>query len=191
MFNRKCSICENKLGFIKMKFDGGYVCKQCYEIVSRNFTETIVKKNYDDLMKIYTSYKENSCDIGKFEITRKIADIILFDDNNKLICLPNNKRISKKNLYPEIFNYGEIANCELRQDNEIINNDFELTNEIYKNKNKTINNLKINIILKNSNPSYRTINIISTPVRTSSFAYQKSIEFAKEVVSELNKIINS
>lgn len=44
MFNRKCSICENKLGFIKMKFDGGYVCKQCYEIVSRNFTETIVKK---------------------------------------------------------------------------------------------------------------------------------------------------
>lgn len=188
MLNCKCAICEKKLRFIKMKFDGGYVCKECYSIVSRNFSETIVKKNYDDLIEIYNSYKENSCYIGEFEITRKIADLILFDDKNKLICLPNNKRLSPKNIHPEILNYDEIVSCELVENNKIIDDFSELTNKISEDKNKSINNLKINIILKNSKSSRKSINIISTPVRVSSFAYQKSIEFAKEIVSELNKI---
>lgn len=188
MLNCKCAICEKKLRFIKMKFDGGYVCKECYSIVSRNFSETIVKKNYDDIIKIYNSYKENSADFGEFEITRKIADLILFDDNNKLVCLPNNKRLSPKNLHPEIFNFNDIAKCELRQDNKIIEDVSEVTKEISKDKNKAINTLRINIILKDSKMSCKNINIISSPVRASSFAYQKSIEFAKEIVSELNKI---
>lgn len=190
MFNTKCSICEWDLRFIKMKFNGGYVCKKCYSTVSRNFTETITKKNYDDLMNIYNSHKDNNYDIGEFQITRKIADLILFDDNHKLICLPNNRRISHKDLNPEILSYKEIVNCELKLDNKTFNDDSLLINKINDDKNKTINNLEVKIVFKNSNPSFRSINIISTPVRISSFAYKKSFEFAKSIVNELNTIVS-
>ncbi|MHC1685836.1 MAG: hypothetical protein AB6733_23390 [Clostridiaceae bacterium] len=173
-----------------MKFDGGHICKECYAIVSNNFTETITKKNYDDLMKIYNNYKENSYDIGEFERTRKIADLILFDDNHNLICLPNNRRISQKKLYPEIFSYKDIVKCELRQNNETINIDDSLFNEISKDKNKLVKNLEIKITLNNPEKTFKSIQVFSTPVRVSSFAYTKSIEFAKEIVNELNKIIN-
>lgn len=189
-FGIKCAICNKKLMFTKMKFDGGYVCKTCYSIVSKNFTETIIKKKYDDVMEIYNSHKENQYDIGEFEITSRIANLILFDDNHKLICLPNNRIFSPQSVAPKIFGYSEMVSCELWENQKKCTDDSLLINKIDEDKDKFINNLQINISLTNDDSSFVSINILSTPVRKSSFAYSKSVELAQRIMKKLNEIVS-
>lgn len=93
---KECLICGGPLKLIKFKCADGYVCKGCYEKVSVNFTQTIKTKNKDELLALLEgSTKETTT--PTFEISRKINQLIFFDDKNQKICLPNHKNIRKKN----------------------------------------------------------------------------------------------
>jgi hypothetical protein len=176
---------------MKMKFDGGYVCKKCYAIVSRNFTETIVKKKYDELLSYYEDYKRNRTNLGEFEISKKIADLMLVDYKNKKICLPNNRRMYGSDSHPEIFGFSEIFKFELKENNKIIDiNRFKSDKKI-KDKNEIVNELEIIVFTDRIENIKKSIKILTSPVRKSSFAYRRSIEFATEIIGELDKALSS
>ena len=94
---KECLICGGPLKLIKFKCADGYVCKGCYEKVSVNFTQTIKTKNKDELLALLEgSTKETTT--PTFEISRKINQLIFFDDKNQKICLPNHKKYTKEKL---------------------------------------------------------------------------------------------
>lgn len=109
---RECLLCYSPLKWIKFKCADGYVCKNCYEKVSTNFTQTIKSKNKKELLTILADLQEEMVD-SSFEISRKINQLIFFDDNNQQICLPNHKKYTKENLKPEVYPLAAILNCEV------------------------------------------------------------------------------
>ena len=52
-----CDLCGEKLGFRKFHCQDGVVCKKCYAIVSKGFSETIAKKTLAELKKTYEAMK--------------------------------------------------------------------------------------------------------------------------------------
>ncbi|SEO78112.1 DUF4428 domain-containing protein [Propionispora vibrioides] len=176
MFTVTCAICNKSVFLGRFKFIGGYVCKACYAIVSRHFTETIVQKEYADLLEIYNQYKKNQLCIDEFEITKKIENIVLFDEKHKLICLPNHRMFTSGNRLPEIFKYTQIKKCEIREKQA---------------QDNWIEKLHVDIFLQDNEQPRVSIVLLAKAVRKSSFAYVKALELSKRIVSELEEVIAS
>ncbi|WP_280739092.1 MULTISPECIES: hypothetical protein [unclassified Enterococcus] len=146
--------------------------------MSLNFTQTIKSKSYEELIQLYKHHdifqEENS-----FEITRKINQLILFDDSRKRFCLPNHPKYSNENLKPEIFPFSIIGCCTIIEDEEILNE-----------KNKCLGTIKVTIFMKQENPVSRDIYLVKNPIEINSIAFKTMQILARKIKEEIETIQN-
>lgn len=109
---KECLLCSAPLKLIKFKCAEGHVCKTCYEKASMNFSQTIKRKTKAELLEIMKAPLEENKE-ETFEISRRINQLIFFDDYNQQICLPNHKKYTKETLKPEVYSFSAIVDCQL------------------------------------------------------------------------------
>lgn len=171
-----CLICSTPLKFIKFKSSDGFVCKKCYEIVSLNFSQIIKHKTSEELKDLYEL--QNKSAHYNFEITRKINQLILFDDVNQQICLPNHAKYSNEQIKPEIFSFSVIGDCKIKE-TVVLKKERKVTKEL--------GTIKV-ILQLNEQPSLkRVIYLIKTPIQTDSNAYSTMRILAEKMVQEIEQ----
>ena len=172
---KECLICGGPLKLIKFKCADGYVCKGCYEKVSVNFTQTIKTKNKDELLALLEgSTKETTT--PTFEISRKINQLIFFDDKNQKICLPNHKKYTKEKLKPEIYPFSSIKNCQVIE---------EKTERTVKKKIQKLGRIKVVLTVQQET---RDIWLIPNFINRDSTAYKTMRSLASTIVVEVNQL---
>lgn len=183
---RVCDICGNKIGLKGFHCQDGVVCKKCYALVSNGFTETITKKTLAELRRIYQT---NSAPIemgeGGFITSRRVKTFLLIDEMNKKFCIPGNPTVTKEYSRPEIYRYEELQGYKLVCEPEL--SPEELANLKEDKKNVRIIK-KLIVRLRIRGVGIRDIMIISSPVRSSSFAYRQSYQIAINILKELDDI---
>lgn len=113
---KQCILCHRRLGFVKFKSRAGWVCKQCYALVSLNYTQTITNLDWPQLQALYHQQTtRQTLEPPEFMITRRINQYILLDDTHQLLCLPNNVKFSGAELAPEYFQYHMLRQSYLEQ----------------------------------------------------------------------------
>lgn len=185
---KTCDICINPLGFMKFRYEGGYLCKSCYEKASRHCVETIRHKTLEELLAICNNEDETSVHDETFEVSRRVANYILFDDHHKKICIPNNRSIIKTYQKPQIYNYADIQKVALEAEPKM---SFEelLKLEVSK-ESQVIHFLRIKIMLRSQNEPCM-VPVVTTPVRSTSYAFKRSFTFSKRILTALEKLVQS
>lgn len=171
---RECLICSAPLKLIKFKCADGHVCKSCYEKVSLNFTQTIKTKTKAELLATLGDAQKEEAD-EEFEITRKINQLIFFDDKNQQICLPNHKKYTKENLKPEIFPFSAIINCQIAE---------EQIERRVKKKPQQLGRIRIVLTLETTT---REIWLIPNFINQESMAYKTMRSLAANIVAEVEQ----
>lgn len=171
---KKCLVCEAPLRLVKFKCIEGYVCKTCYEKASLNFTQTIKTKTKDELLAIIKLPDQDSINVG-FEISRKINQLLLFDDSHQKICLPNHKKYTKEVLKPEIFAFSEILSCEIIE---------EHTEKMDKKKKLELGVIKVQLTFETA---VRDIWLIPNFINRESMPYRTMLSLADNIVNEVNR----
>jgi hypothetical protein len=171
---RACVICNDALKWIKFKCAEGYVCKSCYEKASVNFTQTIKTKTNAELLELFVDTTDAQAE-PTFTMTRKINQLIFFDDTSGKICLPNHKKYAKEKLKPEIYSYAEIVNCQLLEEHE---------EKYVKKKLQQLGRIKVVLTLKQET---REIFLIPNYINRDSMAYKTMHSLANNIVSEVKK----
>lgn len=175
----QCDLCEHKLNFIKFKYQSGAICKHCYRIVSLHYTKTIKQKTLQEIRSIHRrETDENRGMIVSFEATRKIGQMLLFDDKQQLICLPNNKRYIPEKLPAEYFSFDQIIDCKLLEQGYTSGGKqpFE------------IGTLKIRIKISGRVFMIREIMLIPRPIDSQSHSYKAMLSLGRKIVTELDKL---
>lgn len=171
---RHCLICQKPLKWVKFKSLDGYVCKECYEIVSLSFSQTIVQKSKDELNEIYEE-RLRSHSSKEFEATRSINQLILFDDKNQELCLPNHSKYTQQVLEPEYFKFSEVTQYTIKTRKQ--------QREIDK-KMKTVGTIEILLTFNHS--ISRSIWLIPKQIQIDSIPYKTMLSLAKKVIYELD-----
>lgn len=181
-----CDICETKIKFKGFRCKDGIVCKKCYGIVSNHYTDIIAKKTISELKGIY-SVNTQPIEIGQdgFETTQKVGTFFLMDNNSKKFCILGNPTVNKKYNRPEVYGFGELEGYRLSSDPELSPEELVELKEDKKNG-RIIKNLKIQIRIKEKD--IKDVFIISTPVRSSSYAFRKSYSLAMDMMRKLDEI---
>lgn len=108
-----CELCGKTIGFKAFRCTDGKICKNCYEIVSNHFTDTITKATLTELKE---RYEENSrpLDLGEdgFQISYKVGTFLLLDEKNKKFCVLSNRAVTGNYARPEIFSYEALEGYE-------------------------------------------------------------------------------
>lgn len=181
---KSCSICDTSLGFTKFKFEEGYLCKDCYEKASRHFTQTIRHKSLGEIEVLCSGERTVSLD-EEFEVNRRVANYILFDDAHKKICIPHNRAVARDFKQPEIYDYHEIAAVSFLTQPQLTKDELL---EIEKKQTKMVMGyLAVKIDFKGKKKPC-TINLFTTPVRTTSYAYKRAFTFAKNILTAVEKL---
>ena len=171
---KECLLCHAPLKLIKFKCADGHVCKTCYEKASLNFSQTIKTKTKAELLAIIEQPLEENTD-ETFEISRKINQLIFFDDRNQQICLPNHKKYTKEKLKPEIYPFAAILNCQVVE---------EQIERVVKKKPQQLGSIKVVLTFKNEK---RDIWLIPNFINIDSMAYKTMRSLAKNIVAEINQ----
>lgn len=184
---RTCDICENKIGLKAFRCQDGKICKKCYGIVSNGFTDTITGKTLAELMEIYQK-NNKPIDLGEdgFYITRKVGTFLLLDERNKKFCIPGNPTVSKEYSRPEIYYFKELKGYRLVSNPEMSPEELVALKDD-KESSRVIKSLKIQ--MKIENVGIRDLMILSTPVRSSSYAFRQAYQKAMDVMKEFREIL--
>lgn len=167
----KCLICQTPVRFIKFKCQDGYVCKKCYEAASLNFSQTIKNKTKEDLLKIIQLSEEA---VPAFEISRRINQLILFDDQHGQLCLPNHQKYCYEQRKPEIFAFNQIVNCKVVE---------QQVERMIKKKKEQLGSIKV--LLEFQQGETREILLVPNPIRRDSMPYKTMSSLAKTIVQEV------
>lgn len=183
---KECDICGGRIGLKGFHCQDGVVCKKCYAVVSNGFTETITKKTLAELKE---AYRINTVPIdmgeGGFQTTRRVKTFLLIDERNRKFCIPGNPSVTKKYSRPEIYNYKELEGYKLTCEPELSPEELTYLKE-NKKAIKVIKKVRVRMRLRGK--GIRDIMIISTPVRSSSFAFRQSYGIAMDIIKELDDI---
>jgi len=171
---KQCLICQKPLKWIKFKCLEGHVCKECYEVVSVSFSQTITQKTKAELIEIYEQRTTNHFS-REFETTRAINRLILFDDNNKKICLPNHTKYTRTTLEPEYYDFDELVEYKVNLEQQL--------KEIDK-KEKMVGTIEIQLTFNNN--LSRSIWLIPNPIQVDSMPYKTMQSLAKKIIDELD-----
>lgn len=172
---KQCLICDTPVRFVKFKCQDGYVCKPCYEKVSLQFTQTITTKSKEELLAIYHE-EQLATPADSFEISRKINQLVLFDDEHQRICLPNHQKYSQETLQPEFYPFSAINSCQLEEKQVI---------KVEKKQEQQLGTIKIIIKLFDQQPVTRNIWLISKPIRIDSMPYRTMQTLAHKIIQEM------
>lgn len=199
-----CCICNTNQG--KTKISDGYVCKECLYELGRflPLNKTFSKCNQLEFRNAAKRKSENDNLHKIFKSTNEIGKYINFDDENELWHVYN---VSKK-ITPIIYKYSDILEYELIEDGDSITKGglgsavaggliFGGVGAIVGGvtggkKTKTlVNNLQIKITIKDINNPIVYINLITTSVKSSSFLYKITQDYAQKILSTLSVILDN
>lgn len=181
---KTCDVCQKPLGvFNKFRYADGYICKECYKKASNHFAETIVKKNLSEIKELCERYEATQTD--EFQITGKIGNFLLIDEIHQKICLPNNRMVKKEAALPEFYAIEDIEQCRIeidpKQSIEVLEHRAE------RRKDGTVNYLKVKLWIT-GNKKLAEISLISNPIRIKSYAFRQSLQFARKIEQEINRL---
>lgn len=181
---KTCDVCQKPLGvFNKFRYADGYICKECYKKASNHFAETIVKKNLSEIKELCERYEATQTD--EFQITGKIGNFLLIDEIHQKICLPNNRMVKKEAALPEFYAIEDIEQCRIeidpKQSIEVLEHRAE------RREDGTVNYLKVKLWIT-GNKKLAEISLISNPVRIKSYAFRQSLQFARKIEQEINRL---
>lgn len=182
-----CDICGGKTGFMNtFRCQDGTICKNCYRIVSNNYTSTITKLT---LLELKKNYIKNAppVDMGEngFQVTKKIGTFLLLDKKNRKFCLLSNHNLTKEFARPEIYLYDDLESYKLVSEPKFSVAELHGLSE---NKDRTAVVQKLAIRLQLNRTGIRDIMVIPSPVRISSFAFRKSYKAVNEIMQALDEI---
>ena len=175
-----CGLCGGKTGFLnRFRCQDGAVCKNCYRIVSGNYSDTIARKTLKELKRIYVQ-NARPLDLGEggFEVTRRIAPYVLLDEKHGKFCALNNRKLTGQSVRPEIFTREQLKDAHLISEPDYSPERLaELAAE--RKESEIIRRLCVRVELKDGKK--REIVVIPTPVRSSSLAFRKGYQAAEKV----------
>jgi hypothetical protein len=145
--------------------------------VSLNFSQTIKTKTKEELIAIHQEKSQSSA-VDDFEISRKINQLVLFDDTNKQFCLPNHLKYSGETLQPEFYPFTAIQACRI-EEHQVLKKD--------KDKSNKLGTIKVVINLNDGQSITRNIWLIPKPIQTDNRTYQTMMSLAQKVIEELNQ----
>ena len=181
---KTCDVCQKPLGvFNKFRYADGYICKECYKIASNHFAETIVKKNLSEIKELCERYEATQTD--EFQITGKIGNFLLIDEIHQKICLPNNRMVKKEAALPEFYAIEDIEQCRIEVDPK--QSIEALEHKAERREDGTVNYLKVKLWIT-GNKKLAEISLISNPVRIKSYAFRQSLQFARKIEQEINRL---
>lgn len=181
---KTCDVCQKPLGvFNKFRYADGYICKECYKKASNHFAETIVKKNLSDIKELCERYEATQTD--EFQITGKIGNFLLIDEIHQKICLPNNRMVKKEAALPEFYAIEDIEQCRIEVDPK--QSIEALEHKAERREDGTVNYLKVKLWIT-GNKKLVEISLISNPVRIKSYAFRQSLQFARKIEQEINRL---
>ena len=177
-------VCQKPLGvFNKFRYADGYICKECYKKASNHFAETIVKKNLSEIKELCERYEATQTD--EFQITGKIGNFLLIDEIHQKICLPNNRMVKKEAALPEFYAIEDIEQCRIEVDPK--QSIEALEHKAERREDGTVNYLKVKLWIT-GNKKLAEISLISNPVRIKSYAFRQSLQFARKIEQEINRL---
>lgn len=175
-----CLLCDKKLYIVKFKSVDGYICKICYQHASHDFSQIIKDKNKNELIdacKIYNlNIKEHD-----FETTRKVNQIILFDDINLQFCLPNHLKFANKKKQPEIFPYHSLVDFQIIEQTQ---------NVAVKNGEEVFGTIQIVFTTNHRTLKKSEVWLICQPINIESTAYRIMYRLAQKIKQEINELNN-
>ena len=181
---KTCDVCQKPLGvFNKFRYADGYICKECYKKASNHFAETIVKKNLSEIKELCERYEATQTD--EFQITGKIGNFLLIDEIHQKICLPNNRLVKKEAALPEFYAIEDIEQCRIEVDPK--QSIEALEHKAERREDGTVNYLKVKLWIT-GNKKLAEISLISNPVRIKSYAFRQSLQFARKIEQEINRL---
>ena len=181
---KTCDVCQKPLGvFNKFRYADGYICKECYKKASNHFAETIVKKNRSEIKELCERYEATQTD--EFQITGKIGNFLLIDEIHQKICLPNNRMVKKEAALPEFYAIEDIEQCRIEVDPK--QSIEALEHKAERREDGTVNYLKVKLWIT-GNKKLAEISLISNPVRIKSYAFRQSLQFARKIEQEINRL---
>lgn len=181
---KTCDVCQKPLGvFNKFRYADGYICKECYKKASNHFAETIVKKNLSEIKELCERYEATQTD--EFQITGKIGNFLLIDEIHQKICLPNNRMVKKEAALPEFYAIENIEQCRIEVDPK--QSIEALEHKAERREDGTVNYLKVKLWIT-GNKKLAEISLISNPVRIKSYAFRQSLQFARKIEQEINRL---
>lgn len=192
-----CCICNKEKG--QKKINNGFVCKQCLQSCSVYF-QVKVNKNTTKEQMLYEIERNSSNQelLNKFTPTKKILEYIEFDVENRLWLVPD--WFSGKKLNPTVYKFDDIVEYELLENGESLTKGgigravaggvlFGGVGAIVggvtgKKKTKSvITDLKIKIIVNDTNKPNIYIELIKNPTKVGSVTYDKVYSAAQEILS--------
>lgn len=181
---KTCDVCQKPLGvFNKFRYADGYICKECYKKASNHFAETIVKKNLSEIKELCERYEATQTD--EFQITGKIGNFLLIDEIHQKICLPNNRMVKKEAALPEFYAIEDIEQCRIEVDPK--QSIEALEHKAERREDGTVNYLKVKLWIT-GNKKLAEIFLISNPVRIKSYAFRQSLQYARKIEQEINRL---
>ena len=181
---KTCDVCQKPLGvFNKFRYADGYICKECYKKASNHFAETIVKKNLSEIKELCERYEATQTD--EFQITGKIGNFLLIDEIHQKICLPHNRMVKKEAALPEFYAIEDIEQCRIEVDPK--QSIEALEHKAERREDGTVNYLKVKLWIT-GNKKLAEISLISNPVRIKSYAFRQSLQFARKIEQEINRL---
>lgn len=183
---RICDICGGTIGFKAFHCLDGMLCKNCYRIVSNQFTTTITGST---LLDLKMTYIKNAAPIdlgsGGFRITKKIGTFLFLDEQHKKFCIPSNQKITGQYTRPKIYRFGELSSYKLVADPPMPPEKLATLSE---NKRNSVIVKKLCVRLRMKNGNTRDVVVIPSPVRSSSYAFRKSYQIAMDLLRDLDYI---
>lgn len=177
---KKCQICNRKLGLIKFRTADGYICKACYKIASNNYERTVVDLSLAELKETFDQddFEQRKKHEDNFFISRKINGYVLFDDQHKVLCLPNNARYAREQLKPEYYSFDSLKT--VRTIDEKVPSDKG-----------TLHKLKVQMAFNGDPAVVRDIVLIAKPISQKANIYHTMQQLASRINAELRSVIKS
>lgn len=193
----KCSICGVETS---KELADGYICSNCLGKAQSNInvTKGIKNTSVEEIKNALEKSKQNERDINNFQLSRKVANFIHFDDINKKMMFP--KTILRK---AKIYNYSEILEYEILEDGETITKGglgravaggllFGGVGAIVggvtggKSTKKIVKSLKVKIVLDNLANPVEYIDLLGAmETKSDSFVYKGIKKHAEDIIAIL------
>lgn len=173
-----CDVCGAKLKlFHKFKYSAGYICKDCYQKASRQFTETVTQKSLDEIRNLCQTDDAAVYD-PDFEITARIGNYVLLDEKHHKLCVLNNRLSNRPVTSPDFYAAGDILSCTLVSQPAFSKK--ALDEKVQKKAGDVLESLCVRLSLKGADAPV-DIPLLSTKVRIKSFAFRQTYHFAKRI----------
>lgn len=182
-----CDICGGKTGFRNsFRCQDGVICKNCYRIVSNNFSSTIAGSTLLELKKTYIRNAQ-PLDMGTdgFQITKKLGSFLLLDERGRKFCLLSNRSLTKEYARPEIYRYEDLESFALASEPGYTAGELQALSQ---DRGERAVVRRLSVRLRFQDGAVREILTLPSPVRTSSFAFRKALQATEELLQALGQI---